>query len=174
MSIKEITEEQFNSDIPPSRLEESFKELLNEHFVKDIRKYLIHEICNLNYHSGCDSIFNLEHIDHYERVKIERNTMDNPFFITKEASANLLANLPFSFKLDDPATKLDALVIPFMDGYGSACHIKLCISINSFHPAYEVKFQIRGARTWSRVRVRPHTALKVIQTLQYPQRNYSL
>lgn len=157
MSAKEITEEQFNSDIPPSRLEESFKELLNEHFVKDVRKYLIHEVRNLSYHSGCDNIFNIEHIDHYERVKIEPNGMVNQFFQHSD---------------DDP-TMVDALVIPFMDGYGSACHIKLCISTDDvMYPTYEVKFQIRGARAWSRVRVRPHNALKLIQTLQYPQRNY--
>lgn len=167
---KEITEEQFNASIPVSGLEKSFRELLNEDFVKDIRGYLIHEVRNMSHHSGFENLFNYEYIDHYSRVRIEHGVMDDPFFINKETAANTLKDLPFNFSWKEASRTVDALVIPFMDGYGSACHIKLCISIDTPYPVYEVHFQIRGARAWSRVPVRPHTALKIIKTLQYPNK----
>ncbi|AEV89534.1 hypothetical protein OBP_097 [Pseudomonas phage OBP] len=150
---KEITEEQFNHDIPPSILEKSFRELLNETFIKDKRAYLIHEVRNMSHHSGFENIFNYEYIDHYERVVVEKDAIVNPFFDDSP----------------DRPEKLDALVIPFMDGYGSVCHIKLCISISEYeYPTYELRFQVRGVRRNIHLPVTPKNALPTIKKLQYP------
>lgn len=170
--MEEITEEQFNASFSPSTLERSFRELLNEDFVKNIRSYLKHEMRNISHHSGFENLFNYEFIDHYSRVRIEHSVMDDPFFLNKESADNVLKDLPFNFSWKEAVRTVDALVIPFLDGDGSACHIKLCISIDTPYPVYEVHFQIRGARAWSRVPVRPHTALNIIKVLQYPNRNW--
>jgi hypothetical protein len=150
-----ITEEQFNANCVTSRLEASFRELVKEEFLKKHRKYLVHEVKNMAYHSGFMNLFHYEYIDHYGHVCIEKDAMINPFFGPAE----------------DRREKLDALVIPFADGNGSVWRIKLCISVSEYgYPAYELRFQVRGVRRDIHLPVTPGNALNAIKKLQFPDR----
>lgn len=153
-----------------SNLEKSFAELVNEEFVEnlftnkgDAKAHLIHEVKNMSYHTGFFNIFNFIWMDGDNKVSIVDNAMPNyrDWWCPGE----------IGWGEDFPTPSLlPALVIPIKKGVGIAEHIKICISVDEhFRHQYAVRFQVRGSKETSFVRVTPKNVFQVILTLNSPE-----